>query len=36
MNWTVFVLIFLGNMIGRLICDYLFKDEDKDKEDNGK
>ena len=26
MNWTLFVSIFLGAFIGRLVSDYLFED----------
>ena len=33
MNWTLFVSIFLGTFISRLVSDYLFKDEEKEKED---
>lgn len=33
MNWTLFVSIFLGAFIGRLVSDYLFKDEEKEKEE---
>lgn len=34
MNFTVFISVVLGTVVGRLICDTLFKDDEKEKEKN--
>lgn len=31
MNWILFVSTFIGTIIGRLICDYLFDDDKEEK-----
>ena len=31
MNWTLFISIFIGTIISRLICDYLFNDDKEEK-----
>lgn len=33
MNWTLFVSAVIGTIIGRLVCDYLFNDDNDDKEE---